>query len=57
MPGTCLFWMSYVLVAGKNKELGRAVCSLGLLALVRESHPMEVSDKMLSGQSLVGFLK
>lgn len=57
MPGTWLLWMSYVLVAGKNKELGRAVRSLGLSPLTKESHPMEVSDMQLSGQSLMGFLK
>lgn len=57
MPGTWLLWMSYVLVAGKNKELGRAVRSLGMSPLTKESHPMEVSDMQLSGQSLMGFLK
>lgn len=57
MPGTWPFWMNYVLVAGKNQELGRAVCSPRLSPLTKESHPMGVSDMQLLGQSLVGFLK
>lgn len=57
MPGTWLFWMSYVLVAGKSRELGRAVWSLRLSPLLEGSHPVEVSDVQLFGAGSCEFPK
>lgn len=57
MPGTWLFWMSYVLAAGKSRKLERAGRSQRLSPILEGSHPVEVSGVQLFGAGSCGFPK